>query len=297
MKKTILLINFLITILACDAQISLEHRYTCNVNGCSTLHIGTFPFSDGKKYVYTDPTSSSQASTIFIQNSDHSNYKTISIPAIVASHSNVYNASLEIIYVTDNLFDLDAKTEYLCQLSYNFDASDSLNRYNSEVLILNEDGVILFRKDSASAINNFSVSYFSPIVKTETGTKLVLNNLGSYTLPNTSFEMNFSVYSLPGKLTVLRNPTESVKENDYLSTPFPNPSNEYCTVFYKLPANNTQGTIIISDVNGSIVKKIEVDSKNEYILFNNQNLNNGMYLYSLYANDNLLETKKLIVAH
>lgn len=281
----------------CKAQITLEQRYTCNTNGCSKVIVGSFPFSDGRKYVYTDQSTFGNLSTIYIQNTDHSNYKTISIPTINPLHTNAFDVVLQIIYVTDNLFDLDAKTEYLCQISYTYNESDSTARYNSEVLILNENGNVLFRKDSASVINNLSQSYFSPLVNTETGSKLILNNIGSFSLPNTSFEMNFSVYSLPGLLTALRNSHENQNETEYLSAPFPNPTNDYCTIFYKLPQNNTQGIISIYDLNGSIIKNIEVSYKNEYILFNNQNLNDGIYFYSLFTEDALLETKKFVVKH
>ena len=279
------------------AQIILEHRYTCNINGCSKVIVGSFPFSDGRKYVYTDQSTFGNLSTIYIQNTDHTNYKTISIPTINPLHTNAFDVVLQIIYVTDNLFDLDAKTEYLCQISYTYNESDSATRYNSEVLILNENGNVLFRKDSASAINNLTQSYFSPLVNSESGSKLILNNIGSMTMPNTSFEMNFSVYSLPGLLTALRNSYENQNETEYLSVPFPNPSSDYCTIFYKLPQNNTQGIISIYDLNGSIIKNIEVSYKNEYILFNNQNLNDGIYFYSLFTEDALLETKKFVVKH
>ncbi len=114
---------------------------------------------------------------------------------------------------------------------------------------------------------------------------------------NSNFNVTgISVYSLPGNLVTAVEKDKTVPEKkSFLSNPFPNPANEYAAIFYKLPELKKQGIIIIYDINGKQVQNIKVDGTNEYILFNNTNLNNGTYFYSLIVDNEILDSKKMII--
>lgn len=286
MKKILFTVFVIVFISKTFSQITLEHTYnyaTISTGSSKSEYLGLFKLSIGGKYTYAD----NNMSKLYLYNLDHSTYKQINIQQ-PTGFSTVRN--LGIYNVSDNLFNNDSKVEYLIVYSVSGDSINPTTNRNI-VFIYNEDGVQLFRKEYSTIIDTDNGQYTSYIQNTPNGTKMILTN------QNTDYNViGFSVYSLPGNLLTLIEKEKTTPETkSYLSNPFPNPANEYAAVFYKLPELKKQGNIIIYDINGKQVQNIKIDGTNEYILFNNTNLNNGTYFYSLIVDNEILDSKKMII--
>lgn len=287
MKNIILaLLTSIIFISKSLSQISLEHTYnfqTVNNNRSSEL-LGLFKLNSGDMYAYVDNT----LTTLYLYNNDHSLFKQISIQKPNGFSNVVYKG---IYNVSDNLFNTDNKVEYLIHYTI---SGDSLNPSptRNAIYLYNEVGNQLFSKEySTVSINLNYYRYSSFIQNTPSGTKMILMNQDI----NDRFT-GFSVYSLPGQLlTDVKNEVPQAKDKSYLSNPFPNPANNYAAVFYSLPNLKEKGNILIYDNTGNLIKSINVDGSSEYVLFNNMNLSNGMYFYSLVVNDQIIDSKKMII--
>jgi hypothetical protein len=76
----------------------------------------------------------------------------------------------------------------------------------------------------------------------------------------------------------------------------PNPFNTETTIEYSLPASIGNATLYIYDMNGRQVRKVAITERGEgaYIL-NASELRAGMYLYSLIADGQEVDTKRMIL--
>lgn len=95
--------------------------------------------------------------------------------------------------------------------------------------------------------------------------------------------------------------TVSVNElNDftyYLSKPFPNPSTDVFFISYGLPVIAVDAKFELYDVNGSIVKSIDLQSGNGTISVNTNTIPSGKYFYRVLSNEQILENNSIIIGH
>lgn len=285
MKRLFILSAFAIILMSnrLFAQISLEKTYNYSTIGTNkSTYIGLIKLSIGEKYAYSD----NNMSKIYLYNLDNTLYKTINIQT-PAGFSNVNFSG--IYSVSDKLFNLDSKIEYIVIYRVSGDSiNPAVSRNN--VYIYNEDGSQLFVKEYGFIPVSINGQYNSHIQNTPDGTKLIISN------QNSDFSTTgFSVYSLPGTLITSIKEDKIDIDKPFLSNPFPNPANEYTAVFYKLPGHQNQGYIIICDINGKRVQEIKINGSNEYVLLNSSNLSNGTYLYSLVVENQILDTKKMVI--
>lgn len=93
----------------------------------------------------------------------------------------------------------------------------------------------------------------------------------------------------------LNNPSPaSIKAS--LSQSKPNPTNGNTTVGYYLPNDVKKAAIIVSSVNGAIVKSYPLSQRgNGQLTINSKELASGVYVYSLVVNGNKFDSKKLVV--
>ena len=75
---------------------------------------------------------------------------------------------------------------------------------------------------------------------------------------------------------------------------WPNPAKEWTSFNYTLPGNETEGVIIITDVTGKIIETIIVSENHGQRIWNTENINPGVYYYTLKSNS-LQRTGKLII--
>ncbi|WP_294745581.1 T9SS type A sorting domain-containing protein [uncultured Prevotella sp.] len=76
----------------------------------------------------------------------------------------------------------------------------------------------------------------------------------------------------------------------------PNPFSNSTTIRFKLPDDVQNAYICIFNMNGSLKKKIPVDSSMDSISVNSYDLGSGMYLYSLIIGGQEVDTKKMIIS-
>lgn len=76
----------------------------------------------------------------------------------------------------------------------------------------------------------------------------------------------------------------------------PNPFTNYTSIHYNIPANAKNAQLIINDMNGKIVKQISITKTGVGVInIDASLLNAGVYSYTLIANDNAINTKKMVV--
>jgi len=81
-----------------------------------------------------------------------------------------------------------------------------------------------------------------------------------------------------------------------LSQNIPNPFNHTATINYTLPPQYTSAKIVITDKNGAVLKQINISGPgNGSLTFDASGLTSGVYQYSLYINDKLIDAKQMIL--
>jgi hypothetical protein len=76
----------------------------------------------------------------------------------------------------------------------------------------------------------------------------------------------------------------------------PNPYNHTTSIGYSLPTQFSSAKIIITDNNGKILKTVNASVKDKGILqLDASSLASGSYNYSLYVDDRLIDTKKMVL--
>jgi hypothetical protein len=76
---------------------------------------------------------------------------------------------------------------------------------------------------------------------------------------------------------------------------YPNPSVESVTIKYSLPDNCKKAWIEIFDMQGNFVKKFNIDNTFSDVILSNEDLAAGSYLYSIVADEKIIEHNKFIV--
>lgn len=77
---------------------------------------------------------------------------------------------------------------------------------------------------------------------------------------------------------------------------FPNPFNGNTVIVYDIPAGETPGRLVITDLKGSIIKAINVNSNGKsQITLNKGTLAAGEYIYSLWVGETKVDSKRMSV--
>ena len=84
---------------------------------------------------------------------------------------------------------------------------------------------------------------------------------------------------------------ESNASNDLLSQNYPNPFTGSTAIKYDL--GNSDGKLLITDVQGKAIAEYKLDSFTNEIIIGD--LEPGIYFYSLYRNEAIVSTRKMIV--
>lgn len=75
----------------------------------------------------------------------------------------------------------------------------------------------------------------------------------------------------------------------------PNPFNEQTTIRFSLADDTRDASICIFDMTGEMLKKQSISSGDSSIRVNGWELGEGMFLYSLIVNGQVIETKKMVI--
>jgi len=87
-------------------------------------------------------------------------------------------------------------------------------------------------------------------------------------------------------------PKPKTTKKDHLRV-FPNPSWDYVIVYYNTTDAKVNGKLVMNDMNGKLIKSIELPDQLNQTTISLKNLPNGIYMISLFANDKLIESKKI----
>ena len=79
--------------------------------------------------------------------------------------------------------------------------------------------------------------------------------------------------------------------------PFPNPSSDFTTFNYTLPADISNAYLIIRNMLGIEIQRVLLSRESGKAIVNTSQLQSGMYVYSLIMNGNPAFTRKLVVKH
>lgn len=76
----------------------------------------------------------------------------------------------------------------------------------------------------------------------------------------------------------------------------PNPFNEGTTIKYYLPDESTNANLLILNLQGKLIKKYPLQKGNNSISIQGNELDPGIYLYSMIVNNQEIDSKKMILA-
>lgn len=258
MKKLIILL-FLVIATKVQSQVTFEQNYQTPTN-VYWWHIKLN--STTTKYIYFN----GSTSQFKVFNQNHSVYKTISIPTQTGTFPSDWTIAQQLFF-SETLFNTDNLFEYGI---YNYNSAASMYSMN----IYNENGTIVFQEDSIAGTGE--------VFDSPAGSKMVLSRYYSGTL------IMQSIYGLAG--TFYSAVKEQTLENGNISA-YPNPSNNYFRIEYKLPTTIDEATMEIYDLNGKLVKSYLISNLHQNLLIESSELTAGTYTIKISKNNLLLSTK------
>jgi hypothetical protein len=259
------------------SQINLLHTYdsasTCNTSVNGQLMIVNFEIS-GQRYVKINR----QGKCISIYNLNHSLLKNISLSSFPVNAP--YGTVGDVLYLSENLFNTDSKIEFMYSL---------VNYGGSSVYtgIYNEDGVLIFSDSAIAAVKvNYPLQQF-PIYNTPEGTIMILSYKNGQA----------KVFSLPGTLSegIVEANGQLMQQSGTFSNLYPNPGNGAVTLVYELPIGESEGELVLYDLQGTEVKRYTVDNTFKDVIIDNTQLPAGTYFYQLQTSKGAVGTKKMVV--
>jgi hypothetical protein len=95
-------------------------------------------------------------------------------------------------------------------------------------------------------------------------------------------------------MIIENNPTPIPIVNNSAFKLYPNPNNGDMILEYNL-TENEKGVISIYDLTGRILKQYTINSKNTLFNINENELNSGIYYYSIHVNEKIVKTEKIVI--
>ncbi len=272
MKKIVILLLFTCA-LNSYSQITLEHVYDSAATWTQLKNQLIFvEFDNYERYIRIDKTN--RIMTFFDEN--HNFISTLSLAAFPDLSTSPDNFS--IIYISDKLFNVDDKIEFMYVSS---------QMYSAYTGIYNEDGVLLFSVyNEAPWVQPSWHHQQYPIFNTSTGTKLIMS----------TNDNKAKVYSLPGTLSSnIEIDNSQLLDNYYHLFAFPNPSFNQTTIEFDLPPGNKNGEIVFYTLHGQEIMRYMITNDMQYINVNTSNLSAGTYYYQIQCPDGYIKGEKLTI--
>lgn len=116
-------------------------------------------------------------------------------------------------------------------------------------------------------------------------------------------ELNEEMKLLKSEISELKNNNIVTKESDNLEVTkgailkqnIPNPFQDQTTIQYQLPNGSKTGELLITNLNGNLVKTIKLNPNEKEITVKSSEIGKGLFIYSLVSNGEALITKKMVV--
>lgn len=151
-----------------------------------------------------------------------------------------------------------------------------------------EDHIV--KIEPGQTLTSFNVALEAGLVSTMSSVRYIAYNKSN---PSESAEinLNFVVDEKPEKQNIYNSRHISIQDL------YPNPINDYAFVDYKILNDKIKAKIIIHNILGSQVGEYELPSLESKVKIRAEELNAGIYFYTLYIDDEGVMTRKLIVKH
>jgi hypothetical protein len=90
---------------------------------------------------------------------------------------------------------------------------------------------------------------------------------------------------------------EDLGQNEvFVSNPYPNPATSQVSFDYNLPVGTSSATVSVHNLLGAKVKELELTGINGKTTVNVNDLNDGIYFYSVSVDNRIVETKRLVIS-
>lgn len=146
----------------------------------------------------------------------------------------------------------------------------------------------ILRLEPGQSINSVQIALEGGLVP---GVSSVRYIVFSRTNPSHSveFDLSFSIEERPDKNNIYQSRVITVKDV------YPNPSVDHAFVDYQLNNDRTKAKIRVHNILGNVVGEYELSPSETLIRIKTDELNAGIYFYTLYVDNESVMTRKLIV--
>ena len=300
MKKFTLFLTVFVSSFFVKAQITQVGLFsTSSVNTVSLIHL-----SSGYKYFAACDTFYESSPGVWVFENYYRVFdlngnieKTITLPTYNwpiygAATGGVVNLGL----VSDHLFNSDSNIEFVVAYTARAGSCGTMGEQNDSttLYVMNEIGAIiavLITNSGCGYGSQTEVKYFSD--GTTFSKLLVREEYGS----------NTTIFNLPGYLPCesctssvgLVQANNSAETNGMRINAAPNPSANDFMFQYTLPKDKQNGEVIITNLNGVIVKAMPVNSSTRSVHIDMTELSSGVYIYKLKSGNSQSIPQKLIL--
>jgi hypothetical protein len=112
-----------------------------------------------------------------------------------------------------------------------------------------------------------------------------------YDVSNTSDTTSVMMHYIYSGLGV----EEAAKSNGTISNAFPNPTNSVVSFKYEISEYSSKGQIVIFDMLGKAIKTVPLTDKRGTAKIQVNDLNSGIYFYSIIVDGKAFSTKKFVI--
>lgn len=135
--------------------------------------------------------------------------------------------------------------------------------------------------------SDFFKAYYQP--KGNIGISII-----EYTFFNVSVENEFVTLVIKFN-TTSDDIDENIIRNMTVSNAYPNPASDILNLDFDFPVEVESASVRIVNVLGSVVAQQDINTMDNKIGLDISNLNDGIYFYSLFINDEVYRTEKIII--
>ena len=79
------------------------------------------------------------------------------------------------------------------------------------------------------------------------------------------------------------------------SNAYPNPANSFTSFDYSIPRGIGEASIVVHNLLGSVVKKININDREGKLVVNTSDLIEGMYFYTVIIDNETVVSRKLVI--
>jgi hypothetical protein len=144
------------------------------------------------------------------------------------------------------------------------------------------------RLEPGQTLQNFSIGLEAGLAEGFSIIKILILNKSNPT-ESASFDINFLVEAKPEKSNIYT--SRQITIHDV----YPNPVTTFASIDYTLHADPLKTKIVLHNILGSPIKEYELSPFENKLKLNVEDLNSGIYFYTLYIDNEGVITRKLIV--